>query len=470
MKFLKYLLVASLTLGAGQIMQSCGDDDPEEVVDPTPDPEPNPDPDPDPNPDPDPKPPVNPDDVKDPVAPSRDEKPSATTPGESKKSLEKTGLSVADAFKPEDQKVVTDFAQEFDDMFADFDAPAAWDIYDDDEVFSPATTVRYIGRAAMAPSVASLTRATQVYELKFARFTGVFEPGNGEWRKVSDSDDITFRYNNRAGNPVVIRLTASGTNDLYTFTDYDEEYRITPPRTVTLDITQNGTSLVSCTVDAIVNENGHTASASVRGRIANIEFSALTEATDSNVKQKSIMQVDGKSIVAVSAVVNGSRLATRSAIENLVENPSAGNFDSMFKNAIANVDVLGQTQVRASGANVGDIIRAFDTDKCWDNYDYDSKDAARADCQKACDVANSNVLARLYFNGSNNYDATVILAPVFDEENYGDYGWWEWYTEPMIRFNDGTSYTIAGYFGDNRFESVADTWSSLWDSYSKLWR
>ena len=138
----------------------------------------------------------------------------------------------------------------------------------------------------------------------------------------------------------------------------------------------------------------------------------------------------------------------------------------MFKNAIANVDVMGEIQVRASGEKAGDIIRAFDTEKWWDSSDYDDKAAAKADCQKACDVANANVLARMYMNGSKNYDATIKLVPMLDDdEPY----WWEWYSEPMIMFNDGTSYTFEGYFGNSRFESVADTWSSLWDSYQNLW-
>lgn len=474
MKFLKFLLVASLTIGGSQFMQSCGDDEPD--VEQTPGDVNNPEQPGDPeNPDNPEQPgdlPDNPSDINDPVAPSRDEKPSDKSPEQSKESLEATGIKAANTFKPEDQKVVTDFAQEFNDMFDGFEMPTQWDIYGDDETFEPQMVVRNIGRASIAPTVANLTRATQIYVLEFAKFTGVFEPSNNEWNKVSDSDDIIFRYSNRAGHPVVIRLTASGSNDQFTIEDeYDgEEYRINPPRRVNLTVTQNGTSLVDCTVDAIVSETGHTVNATAQGRIANIEFTSITEATDSKVMQKSLLSVDGKSVIASSAVVNGSNLANRSSIENLIDHPTAGRFDAMFKNAIANIDVLGEAQVRATGSKVGDIINAFDTEKWWDNSDYDSKDAARADCQKACDVANNNVLARLYLNGSKDYDATVNLVPVLEEENYGDYGWWEWYTEPMLIFNDNTSYTFAGYFGNNRFESVADTWSALWDSYTKLWR
>ena len=466
MKFIKYLLVASLAMGGGQMMQSCGDDEPDVEQgagdNNTENPGDNNDPD---------QPgtlPDTPADIDTPTAPSKDEKPSEKNAEDSKKSLESTANKVAGTFKPEDQKEVTDFAQEFEDLFADFEMPSEWDIYEDEDEYDVAAVVRRIGHAAAAPTVANLTRAANVYELNFARFTGIFEPGTSEWKKTGDSDDIIFRYTNRSGKPVEMRVSASGKNDQFTITDEyeDEEYRVNPPQRVNLTITQGGTSLVDCTVDALVNENGHTAHATANGRIANIEFSSITEATDSKVQQKALVKVDGKSVVTASAIVNGSKMATRQEIENLIDNPSANRFDSMFKNAIANVDVMGEIQVRASGEKAGDIIRAFDTEKWWDSSDYDDKAAAKADCQKACDVANANVLDRMYMNGSKNYDATIKLVPMLDDdEPY----WWEWYSEPMIMFNDGTSYTFEGYFGNSRFESVADTWSSLWDSYQNLW-
>ena len=50
----------------------------------------------------------------------------------------------------------------------------------------------------------------------------------------------------------------------------------------------------------------------------------------------------------------------------------------------------------------------------------------------------------------------------YDEE------WWD--VEPLLKFKDGTTYSIDSYFGNGKFASVENIFENLVDSYEALWK
>ena len=57
----------------------------------------------------------------------------------------------------------------------------------------------------------------------------------------------------------------------------------------------------------------------------------------------------------------------------------------------------------------------------------------------------------------------------FEEKNPWNSAYNYWYAEPVINFDDGTSYsTFNAYFNESDFRSVIDLFNSLIEGYENL--
>ena len=81
-------------------------------------------------------------------------------------------------------------------------------------------------------------------------------------------------------------------------------------------------------------------------------------------------------------------------------------------------------------------------------------------------MANSLADVNLFYDGKNVKQATIKLEP-FAEEKWNGSTFWE--TEPLIYFNDGSSYsTFKAFFNEKDFKKVIDTFKNLANKYADL--
>lgn len=396
---------------------------------------------------------------------------SSLTQEQQKQRLESVATEASALLNPEDQRQVIELANYWNNEYGGLDIPEEWDAVANTPLNTPAHILGHIGTALKHGDISTLAWGASNYYYEFSRFTGVFEANNGySWQKVGESSDIVFRFKDAAGRQVVVTVKATGSNNEVVYNDYDK-YTIVAPRTVETTVVDNGSTLVHSVVNVNINEQGHAVSMTVSADIANVHAEASLDATDTRIVSNGGIIVGGRNLVNYDAVVTGQNMANRAELERLIDNPSKSAFSAMFKMADATVDVLGKVQVKG---NLTDTYVVYDLfDKYFDDDGYDSKEAARQACQAACDELGRQLKGRLYFDGSNVVEAEIIYAPTLDEyENpyYPEYGWWEWYIDPLFKFSDGTTYSIGGYFDNGRFASVENTWTNLWNSYSRLWR
>lgn len=387
-----------------------------------------------------------------------------------KQRLESVATEASQMFRPEDHRHLIELANYWERMYSGLDVPADWESAVNTPAYAPASVLTSLARSLKHGDISTLAFNTFNYYYEFSQFTGIYEPGRYRWNRVGDSNDIIFRFYNDASQLVEVKVTASGSNADFSV-DIDDEnsrYTVKSPKLIETSITENGSRIMWSRSNVSFNEASHVVDFDIIAEVANIQASAEAHATDTRITGKSSTTIDGKLLANADFVVDGEGMATRSIIEDLVKNPSDTKFCRMFKKATANTDVLGKIQVRGEMTDLRSIIDAFEED--FDNYEFDDKETARQACQQSCDILARASKGRMYFDGSNAMEAELVYKPCLDEYNGYYYSWWEWYIEPMLKFADGTTYSIEGYFTTSRFASVENTWTNLWNSYSRLWR
>jgi hypothetical protein len=70
----------------------------------------------------------------------------------------------------------------------------------------------------------------------------------------------------------------------------------------------------------------------------------------------------------------------------------------------------------------------------------------------------------LYYN-SDTRQASIALEPFENEDRYEKY----WYSEPVLKFDDGTSYsTFEAFFDKTSFKEVIDNFNKLIGDYQAM--
>lgn len=385
------------------------------------------------------------------------------TPTEAKQYLENVATEFLKVFKSEDQADVIAFANHFVNTYGDLEVPENWNLDDEDYYYSPGRLMSGIYRAVATRDGAALARALDS-NYDFKRFAGVYEPGASRWVKTANSNDIVFKFKNAGGQECRVTAKGSGAESSATVNGTTA----TVPEIVTLTAVEGSTTHLSATVRTKFSERAHTASNSVSAKIANIEVISAMNATDTRITSNVEVKVSGRSVVKATAVVDGHDLCNRDKIERLINDEDGDGLANLMTKATAETDVLGSLQVKGEVSEIKAVVDALDG--CYDKYEYSSKEAARAACEKDCGVLNANVVSRIYYT-TELLQAQIRFQPKLEEEEYSDWSWWEWQASPVLYFlADGSTYGFEEYFGNSRFISVENQWEALVESYKRLWK
>ena len=474
MKFLKYLQATAAMAAVTLSLCACGgdEDEPEdditdgnEQVVPTPDPEPTPEPNPD---------------VE------------AMDPDAAKAYIEQTALEIVNTVNPADQDKLLLVVNHWVENYSSIDPPVEWNLdaffgYDDEDDYYRARRhnpikgfMTALGRAAKG-DVSAVSRAMSEL-MNMARFSGIYEPGgvyvdeDGDtyhvWKKTADSNDVVFRFPYN-GSTVEARGVAEGS----TWSGSLNGITVEIPRKLTATLKNNGNELVNVVLESNLDFNAHTLQADLTGALMNINVKTVTSGTNSKITSDSYVWYSGKQLTHTVGVINGVNMIDKNALKNLfreetetwgdytetfytIDGKAVGN---MFKSGEIESDVVGKIRVAGTINNTGELIESFG--EYFDRDAYSDRDAAEQACRVQCELLNRSMPADMYLAGSSYSSATIKYQPYLED----DIVFWEWYSEPVMAFADGTTSSLAGYFGGKNFISLDTPIRNIVNTFVGYW-
>ena len=393
-----------------------------------------------------------------------------STPEEQKKALEQTALDLVDEMAAANFEEVADLAeylaQEYSADNYDYDAVEDWA----EECYDALT--RVFEKTEIEEESYSYGYAwvdvMNYYSVVCAasNFTGKFEAKNRLW-KYSDADDLSFHVKDAQGNPCVLRLTTSGkTKKVYvgsnrdyisgsyengvdsSFYNVDKIY-LQIPEVMTVTLQQDGDNIAKVVLNTDLS--------SMKGDeidlrkdkynvTATIEFNGYSVTVD-NLKYA---PEKGTSVAANFKRGNKSLISAKASADLDVSNEE---FYGSENNSVE-IDVMGCVQLK--GKMAGDIVDAYE--ELEEVYGAENERQFKNQLDKVNSLMNLN----LYYYKSSKPSAKFELRAFEDE--YDE----EWYFEPVIVFEDETSYSIEKYFNEDDFKKVIKAIERLGEDYEDL--
>ncbi|MBD5226270.1 MAG: hypothetical protein HDS68_09990 [Bacteroidales bacterium] len=390
----------------------------------------------------------------------------AMTPTEAKNYLENTALEIATTVDPTQQEPLWQLTGYWGEEFAEFEAPTNWnlDAFEDDEDYYRAPRhnalkgfMKALGQAAKGDAGAMSKAMSEM--LNMARFSGVYEPSvvtdkYGDrietWVKTADSKDVIFRFPYK-GATAELKGVAEGS----TWSETYEGVTCEVPRKVTATLSDGSAVLMNATLESNLDFDAHTVSANLDATLMNITIKSVTSGDNSTVTTNTTVWYGGEQLATAAGEVKGVNMIDRNAIKNLfIEERyeyypgyydvwyelDTKAFGNMFKSGTVVGNVLDKVVAKGNVSNVGEL--AVSLGQYFDRDEFDSKSDAEQACRRQCELLNNSIPVSLYFAGSANSSATVQYQPCYEDE----YGWWEWYSEPVIAFEDGSTTSFVAYF------------------------
>ena len=308
-----------------------------------------------------------------------------------------------------------------------------------------------------------------------SNFTGHFTAKNGYW-DYTRADDLQFIFNDQNGKKCVLKLTTSGStkkvyagntddwrDDYYDssadkYIDYIDNYEnyIKIPEKIVVSLTQNGSSIVTFTLTTDLNM--------VDGEDFNLEKDKYAITANVKIKDyewslsKASYKAQNNAEISMSIKKGSTTLVSMGAYIDAKVDVDDEEVTSA-KNAKLNFSIM-DNKVKVAGSCL-DIIKFCNKLEQAEEY-YDQETAYKSYINEANDMLDLYV----YYNGTNTKQAYVNLEPFYDDYYYG-YG--EWDCEPVIRFNDGTSYsTFEAFFDEDDFKDLINTFERLIEDFEDL--
>ena len=192
---------------------------------------------------------------------------------------------------------------------------------------------------------------------------------------------------------------------------------------------------------------------------------------NSDAAVKSELYSGNERLITMSCSVNGHNLADIDLIES-------GYFDgnANLKNGILGCNIMDDISLNITADNNNGLVDAFDYDGYYYYYQGNAegslesvKEAARLETQRAVDAANQYVQAAMFFKNSTYSVPLTWQAVHYDYSYPGSYYYsGEWSAEPVLNFENGTTYTFGEYFTVARFQSLIAAYEELFGRFENL--
>ena len=327
-----------------------------------------------------------------------------------------------------------------------------------------------------------------------SNFNGQWTARNGKWN-YANANDLQFIFNNQKGEQCVLKLATSGKVakvhlfdvDDWTRDEWDErtntpteyydrtQYTIGVPEKIEVTLTENGTTLISNTIDIDL--------ASLSGEEFDLSKSRFSFASTTRFNNGYTIKTENVKYSATSASAkatvqkNNETLVTVTFSSDLKNIPAKtltdwyDMDDDEIEDALTNsnaqsgifaLDFLGKVQVKGTIKDLHGLIDDMD--------DADDNQENEAAYKRAIGRANTRYEAFVYYNGGNFKQAWLSLEPFKDYEwSTGGQTYVEWGAEPIINFANGASYSFEEYFTEDAFKDLIDAFEDQEDTAEDMW-
>ena len=306
-----------------------------------------------------------------------------------------------------------------------------------------------------------------------SNFTGKFTAKNGRWVRTNASN---LQFEIPSENCVLTLETSGNVKKVYAFNledwgEYEYDYStgvtkeyydrvkctIGVPEKIVVSLKVDNVVLIKTTVNInlsdITGERFNIAKSSITA-------SATTELSNGYKFNFSELKYSGNNNLGLNASIskNGKTLISTSLSSKLENIPSYNNdafIDDDFdtddfenvngKDAFVKFDVLGQLQLQGKIVNIRKFANYLSSadDQC------DNESLFKSYINQANDLMNVN----MYFNNTSVKQASVKLEAFQDYDGWYGYKYWE--AEPVIVFQDGSSYsTFEAFFDEGDFNNA----------------
>lgn len=327
-------------------------------------------------------------------------------------------------------------------------------------------------------TLASKRAIGDIYRLSDYYGTWVWDDNDMQWNELApgSSNSMTYQFNYE-GQTCVVEITGSSNEFDFVREDstgrvYSETYKV--PATITATVKQGGTLIASLTLNTTAcSFADKTYAANATFETGGYTIAASIDDRNTSAVANAELRDGSEVLISMQNNLSGNNLGDIEAFEY-----EYFDGENDVKAGTLAYNILGRISLNISADNnAGDLADAFNYYGYYMYYEGDTigtletvREAARLQAQAAADKANQYSNASLFFNGSS-YSVPVKWQPVLvNEWGYTD-GWGfnvqggEWSVEPVLNFEDGTTYTIEQYFTEERFRPLLDTFQGLADQF-----
>jgi len=393
------------------------------------------------------------------------------TPDQHKVKLENLGKELAGYFSAEEDRAAIESLQELIDLTATDDVveapgygyasnPFARSLAKAVRSNDPATLLGEVTRAAVRYSIAG--------ELGSNGMTYTYDYTAEDWQETpSDERRITAVYGRGTGAST-LEMTYSAEKTDYAYTPEDAIVEV--PASIHVTLTVNGKTELTLDVKPNLSNDGLTVKPEVQFTHGSLACSARGEANPQFVTATGQVVKNGKTLVDAYAKVAVSDMTDP---DNWIcEDGSIYEYVDPTEH-FSDFVKTGECRLRVLTAEIvgnGDIRTIIDQ---LDRLDMED-DRAEAEAEAA--IINTHMNIYLAYTDDNTKAANVVMDVVRDE--WESYDWatgttqtkYDYYTEPILVFGDGSKYAFESYFTEDRFSSLFDTIEELVDAYSAMIR
>lgn len=336
--------------------------------------------------------------------------------------------------------------------------------------------------------------------IQASNFTGHFTARNGKWN-LTQANDLQFIFADENGKECVLKLKTSGNVkkvhmfNIDDWTDYDsyydEEanryysteyydrtaYTLGVPENIEVTLSRGGSNMVKTAVKIDLNGISNEEFDLSKGNLSlscttefdngyKLDVSKVTYTGNKDVSVTTKLSKGDKSLVsiAVASDLSGIPSCNISAFTESDEDYDEDEEDeedeykdANAKNAFVKIDIIGKLQMQGKITDV----------KKFSNYldNADENDENEARFKSYINQANGMMDMGIFYDGKSVKQADVQFEPFMEGNSYYSY----WYCEPVLKFQDGSSYsTFEAFFNETDFKSVIDLFFDLTDQYADL--
>lgn len=326
-----------------------------------------------------------------------------------------------------------------------------------------------------------------------SNFTGHFTAHDGGWTQ-ENANDLQFIFTDKYGQQCVLKLETGGSvkkvyllNDddwkdydynssgyTYTSNEYYDRTKCTigVPERITVTLTQGGSQVAKTTISidlgSITNEefdiSKNSLSVSALVELNNgykFNVSKVVYTANTNASMAFTMSKNGTSLVTIgaSADVHDIPSVNVSAFTSESFDKDNYGFDKINgKNAYVKLDILGKLQIQGTVSDIRKFVDYLDEAR--------HNETSESNFKSYINQANSLADVNLFYDGKDVKQAAIKLES-FAGETWNGRTCWE--AEPVIFFNDGSSYsTFNAFFNEKDFKKVIDTFKNLANKYAEL--